>query len=262
MLVQSIGSHNAADDAATGLLAVPRSQADVGRSKQPSAEQANGGDRGHCCLSKRRIGNDGGSFDCRLAKSGRICVFGPSNCQTAKSKVSNDDPALFSTTQHEPKYRGRAKNSLSSDLRVSFSLVIRSQSYPAQDTVNSMDKQQFLILGKSARGRALCELINRATAEPGIFTFGELLSLPNVQEVRADISCGGLQGLLHLLGPARCSNRADQKASAHPTPPTAEADTAGNARAAAQQSAPPSPAACKQVRRTQGHASCVLCTCR
>jgi COP9 signalosome complex subunit 7 len=47
-----------------------------------------------------------------------------------------------------------------------------------------MDKQQFLILGKSARGRALCELINRATAEPGIFTFGELLSLPNVQEVR------------------------------------------------------------------------------
>lgn len=48
-----------------------------------------------------------------------------------------------------------------------------------------MDKQQFLILGKSARGRALCELINRATAEPGIFTFGELLSLPNVQEVRA-----------------------------------------------------------------------------
>jgi COP9 signalosome complex subunit 7 len=49
-----------------------------------------------------------------------------------------------------------------------------------------MDKQQFLFLGNSARGRALCELISRATAEPGIFTFGELLSLPNVQEVGTD----------------------------------------------------------------------------
>jgi hypothetical protein len=46
-----------------------------------------------------------------------------------------------------------------------------------------MDKQQFLILGRSARGRALCELIQKATAEPGIHTFGELLSLPNVQDV-------------------------------------------------------------------------------
>lgn len=51
-----------------------------------------------------------------------------------------------------------------------------------------MDKQQFLILGKSARGRALCELINRATAEPGIFTFGELLSLPNVQEMGGEFA--------------------------------------------------------------------------
>jgi hypothetical protein len=67
-----------------------------------------------------------------------------------------------------------------------------------------MDKQQFLILGKSARGRALAELINRATAEPGIFTFGELLNLPNVQEVcslnpQAQLlSCSGLL-------PPRCS---------------------------------------------------------
>lgn len=58
-----------------------------------------------------------------------------------------------------------------------------------------MDKQQFLILGKSARGRALCELINRATAEPGIFTFGELLCLPNVQEVCFVGAFGSKQGL-------------------------------------------------------------------
>jgi hypothetical protein len=33
----------------------------------------------------------------------------------------------------------------------------------------------------------LCELISKATAEPGIFTFGELLSLPNVQEVGKEV---------------------------------------------------------------------------
>ncbi len=43
--------------------------------------------------------------------------------------------------------------------------------------------QQYLLLGKSAKGRALVELINTATAEPGLFAFGELLALPSVQEV-------------------------------------------------------------------------------
>jgi COP9 signalosome complex subunit 7 len=44
--------------------------------------------------------------------------------------------------------------------------------------------QQFLLLGKSARGRSCVEIITKATSEPGIFAFGELLELPNVQEVR------------------------------------------------------------------------------
>lgn len=52
--------------------------------------------------------------------------------------------------------------------------------------VRSMDKQEFLILGKNAKGRALCELISRATAEPGMHTFGELLHLQSVQEVVID----------------------------------------------------------------------------
>lgn len=43
--------------------------------------------------------------------------------------------------------------------------------------------QQFLLLCKSARGRALCELINKATAEPGLFAFGELLDAPSISEV-------------------------------------------------------------------------------
>lgn len=51
--------------------------------------------------------------------------------------------------------------------------------------MDSSKIQQFLLLGKSTRGgRAVAELINSATAEPGLFTFGELLDLPAVQEVR------------------------------------------------------------------------------
>jgi COP9 signalosome complex subunit 7 len=44
--------------------------------------------------------------------------------------------------------------------------------------------QQYMLLAKSARGRALCELINKATAEPGLFAFGELLDNPSIVEVR------------------------------------------------------------------------------
>lgn len=43
--------------------------------------------------------------------------------------------------------------------------------------------QQYLLLGKAARGRALVELISKATAEPGLFAFGELLDLPGIADV-------------------------------------------------------------------------------
>ena len=42
----------------------------------------------------------------------------------------------------------------------------------------------YLLLAKGARGLALADLIQKVTAEPGIFTFGELLDLPNVKEVK------------------------------------------------------------------------------
>jgi hypothetical protein len=71
-----------------------------------------------------------------------------------------------------------------------------------------MDKQQFLILGKSARGRALAELINRATAEPGIFTFGELLNLPNVQEVCFAEGVSSVRVVFVLLAFGRSSGMA------------------------------------------------------
>jgi hypothetical protein len=44
--------------------------------------------------------------------------------------------------------------------------------------------EQYLLLAKGARGRATGELIAKATSEPGLFAFGELLDLPSVQEVR------------------------------------------------------------------------------
>jgi COP9 signalosome complex subunit 7 len=49
--------------------------------------------------------------------------------------------------------------------------------------------QQFVLLAKGAKGRALGELIVRATSEPGLFGFGELLALPHVQEVCVRCTC-------------------------------------------------------------------------
>lgn len=43
--------------------------------------------------------------------------------------------------------------------------------------------QQFVLLAKGARGRAIVDLIGKATSEPGLFGFGELLAVPSVQEV-------------------------------------------------------------------------------
>eukprot|EP00877_Chromochloris_zofingiensis_P010675 jgi/Chrzof1/5861/Cz16g18140.t1 len=47
--------------------------------------------------------------------------------------------------------------------------------------------QQYVLLGKSARGKSIAELITRALAEPGLFGFGEILDLPSVQETLADL---------------------------------------------------------------------------
>ena len=44
--------------------------------------------------------------------------------------------------------------------------------------------QPFLLLAKSARGRAAAAVVSDATAAPGVFAFGELLDMPNVKEAR------------------------------------------------------------------------------
>ncbi|KAF6263762.1 hypothetical protein COO60DRAFT_1488339 [Scenedesmus sp. NREL 46B-D3] len=57
--------------------------------------------------------------------------------------------------------------------------------------------QQYLLLGKSAKGRSICELITKATAEPSLFTFGELLDLPSVQELQGEFAA--FRALLELF---------------------------------------------------------------
>lgn len=42
----------------------------------------------------------------------------------------------------------------------------------------------FVLLAKGARGKGLCDLICKATSEPLIFTFGELLDVSNISDVR------------------------------------------------------------------------------
>mmetsp|Transcript_7131 Transcript_7131/g.15602 ORF Transcript_7131/g.15602 Transcript_7131/m.15602 type:complete len:269 (+) Transcript_7131:95-901(+) len=44
--------------------------------------------------------------------------------------------------------------------------------------------QQYLLLAKGARGRAAADLISKATSEPGLFAFGELLATPALAEIQ------------------------------------------------------------------------------
>lgn len=47
--------------------------------------------------------------------------------------------------------------------------------------------EQFCLLAKNARGRACVQIILEATASPGLFAYGELLDMPNIQEVSAPL---------------------------------------------------------------------------
>ncbi|GIL74697.1 hypothetical protein Vretimale_2332 [Volvox reticuliferus] len=44
--------------------------------------------------------------------------------------------------------------------------------------------QQYVLLAKGIRGRGLTEIIAKATADPGVFGFGELLDVPSVKELQ------------------------------------------------------------------------------
>lgn len=44
--------------------------------------------------------------------------------------------------------------------------------------------EQFVLLAKGAKGSACAELIKQVLEAPGVHVFGELLEMPNIQEVR------------------------------------------------------------------------------
>lgn len=46
-----------------------------------------------------------------------------------------------------------------------------------------MHIEEVLLLAKGARGKSLCDLIVKATSDPGIYEFGELVELPAAKEV-------------------------------------------------------------------------------
>jgi hypothetical protein len=55
----------------------------------------------------------------------------------------------------------------------------------SDQTVSSTHQplEQFILLSKSAKGAAVVALITQALEAPGVYVFGELLDMPNVQEV-------------------------------------------------------------------------------
>ena len=48
---------------------------------------------------------------------------------------------------------------------------------------SSQQLEQFVLLSKSTRGAGIVALINQALEASGVYVFGELLEMPNVQEV-------------------------------------------------------------------------------
>jgi COP9 signalosome complex subunit 7 len=55
------------------------------------------------------------------------------------------------------------------------------------DDGGSSGLEQFCLLAKTAKARACVALVQQVLAEKKIFVFGELLAMPNVQEVSAEL---------------------------------------------------------------------------
>ena len=43
--------------------------------------------------------------------------------------------------------------------------------------------EQFVLLAKTAKGAAAVSLVNQVLEASGVYVFGELLDMPNIQEV-------------------------------------------------------------------------------
>ncbi|KAG8198768.1 hypothetical protein JTE90_007078 [Oedothorax gibbosus] len=70
--------------------------------------------------------------------------------------------------------------------------------------------EQYLLLSKSAKGAAAVELIKQVLVAPGIYVFGELLDMPNIQELNTTQHANYYQ-LLHLFAFGTYSNYLENK---------------------------------------------------
>jgi COP9 signalosome complex subunit 7 len=51
------------------------------------------------------------------------------------------------------------------------------------DLTDGSTLAQYLILAKNSKGKACAQLIQQVLGAPNVYVFGELLDLPNVQQV-------------------------------------------------------------------------------
>jgi len=70
--------------------------------------------------------------------------------------------------------------------------------------------EQFVLLAKTAKGAAAVELIKQALEAPGVYVFGELLDMPNVQELENTPNSPHLT-LLNMFAYGNYSTLVDQK---------------------------------------------------
>ncbi|KAF8773526.1 COP9 signalosome complex subunit 7b-like isoform X1 [Argiope bruennichi] len=73
--------------------------------------------------------------------------------------------------------------------------------------------EQYLLLAKSAKGAAAVELIKQVLVAPGIYVFGELLDMPNIQELNNSTQYSPYYQLLHLFAFGTFSNYMENKSS-------------------------------------------------
>lgn len=59
-------------------------------------------------------------------------------------------------------------------------------------SISNHSLEQFVLLAKGAKGFACAELIKQVLEAPGVHVFGELLEVPNIQEVRLFYICNFL----------------------------------------------------------------------
>ncbi|KAL3862660.1 hypothetical protein ACJMK2_008614 [Sinanodonta woodiana] len=89
----------------------------------------------------------------------------------------------------------------------------------SEKSTSSNPLEQFVLLAKSVKGAAAVELIKQVLEAPGVYVFGELLDLPNIQE----LSQGTNSPYLDLLNLFAYGTYRDYRENQSKLPPLTEA---------------------------------------